>query len=91
MLEGPFRIDFSLIRIKLFLAGATYGTYPFIRKVFKRDAGRDVALLISLCRVIHISADTANILFHFSTFLLSILHDKRKERVESFPLAGDIT
>ena len=54
----------------MFFADSAGRTGPVIREVFECCAGRDTVFRISLCRIIYVSADDANILFHDNVFNL---------------------
>lgn len=78
------------LRGKFVFAGATYGTHPFFGKFFKGNSRGNVAVRISLGRVIDIAANTTNILFHKRISLLyldsitnisSMLFSKKSEKI----------
>lgn len=58
-----------LLRLEVFLSYSAERAYPVCRKILKRCSRSDSAVLVTYCRVIHIPADYAYILFHVQIFL----------------------
>ena len=57
------------------LAYSTEWTSPICRKILECSARSDTIVWITYCRVIYISTNVANILFHNSLLVLLLLND----------------
>ena len=77
MLFGYFRFGVCVLvlpipLLKVLLAHAAGWACPIFRDVFECRSWSNSAFLVSLCRIVYISADDANILFHI-TFVYKLL------------------
>lgn len=71
---------------ELVLANTTQGAQPAIGKIFKCCSCRDIVVGITYCRVINVTTNIANVLFHVSKKIkikLKCEHNNAEREVES--------
>ncbi len=60
--------SFFLGFAELVLAYATNRAYPIFGEIFKSCAGSNAAIGVAHCRIVFVSANVANVLFHKASF-----------------------